>query len=367
MFLDNWLKKWLLAVMICLLIIAGCGTYLLYDKIKSENESDSKYVINQVRLQVNSIMLYLEQNSEGLHPNLILQNSLQKLSKESDVRLIVAQLDGTVIFNSAMPLTTQKIDLKTSLHYDLYSSRVEGNYYKIAFPIVNETNQIQIGNAIFTMPASKVFVSRSYVMPLSCFVVMIIIILMLVILLFQIRKKIKYHVIQPIRNLKQHSEAILKGNYEQKVDFYGRTDEIGALYTMFDQMRLEIMHLSLHRDKQEKAQKELISNISHDLKTPITTVKAYTDAIIEGVCSDTDTVMEYVEVIQINIDKMARLVEDLLLHALQDLGEISITLREQYSKTIFSNILKPIGHYIRTSGIVFNEPHHIPNVLIRAC
>jgi hypothetical protein len=115
--------------MICLLTIAGCGTYLLFHSSKNKNESDSDYVINQVRLQVNRIMIYLEQNSEGLHPNSMIQKNLQIMCKDDDVSLIVAQLDGTVMFNSTMLVPNEKIDLKTSLHYDLYHSKAEAGFF----------------------------------------------------------------------------------------------------------------------------------------------------------------------------------------------------------------------------------------------
>ncbi|WKL03919.1 histidine kinase dimerization/phospho-acceptor domain-containing protein [Paenibacillus amylolyticus] len=50
------------------------------------------------------------------------------------------------------------------------------------------------------------------------------------------------------------------------------------------------------RIQQEQAQKELITNISHDIKTPITTIKAYIEAIEEGLCNDQETLMEYMGV-----------------------------------------------------------------------
>ncbi|WP_053372630.1 sensor histidine kinase [Paenibacillus sp. FJAT-27812] len=134
---------------------------------------------------------------------------------------------------------------------------------------------------------------------------------------------------------------------------------------MFDQMRLEIMFLSEQQAEHEKAQKELITNISHDLKTPLTTVKAYIDAILEGICPNMESVMGYVEIMQTNTDKMARLVEDLLLHALKELGQISIQLTEQYSQNVLSTIIKPISHYVRSTGVAFIEPPEIANVLIQ--
>jgi signal transduction histidine kinase len=194
---------------------------------------------------------------------------------------------------------------------------------------------------------------------------MMVMLLVLCWLVFIIRKKISNDVIHPIQHLKNHSEAILKGDYQQQVT-YKVMDEIGEMYAMFEQMRLDIIHHSGRRDQQEHAQKELISNISHELKTPLTTVKAYLEAIREGVCSDMSSVMEYVEVMHNNTEKMTRLTEDLLLHALKELGQISVTLTEQYSRDILSDILEPIGHYVTRTGVTFIQPEQIPNVLVSA-
>jgi signal transduction histidine kinase len=115
-----------------------------------------------------------------------------------------------------------------------------------------------------------------------------------------------------------------------------------------------------------RAQKELITNISHDLKTPLATVKAYVEAIQAGICSDLPAVMAYMDVMQAQTNKMAFLIEDLLIHALRDLGQISVEPVEQYSKQLFEVILEPIGHYIQTTGVNYQPPTDIPDVLIRA-
>ncbi|WP_267132520.1 sensor histidine kinase [Paenibacillus sp. JNUCC31] len=87
--------------------------------------------------------------------------------------------------------------------------------------------------------------------------------------------------------------------------------------------------------------------------------------MLEGLCSDEETLMEYMEIMRTHTDKTARLVEDLLVHALQELGQISVELREVYSRSAIKTMLKPIGHSVQMNGLKYREPEHIPNVLIR--
>lgn len=362
-YLSNWFKRWFIAVIVCLLIIIGCGASILLHASRNGDASQSKYVINQVRLKVGNIMLFLEQYARDIVQDQGLQEELLAMCQAKGVSLIVAQLDGNVIFTSDFESPLHSLNLKTELHYDLYYSKVDKEMYKIAFPVIDDNSQVQTNNAIFTIPARMVFIEKEEKTPLVLIIIILLSLIVLFVLLFMLRNKIRHDTIEPIHKLKDYSEAILKGNYEQKAE-YGRADEIGEVYAMFDQMRMEIRYLSIRRDQQERAQKELITNISHDLKTPLTAVKAYIDAIQAGICVDMDAVMDYVGIIQIHSDKMSRLVEDLLMHALRELGRISVEPVEQYSRKVFVDIINPIGHYVRTSGVTFIEPMDIPNVLI---
>ncbi|SMF90354.1 Signal transduction histidine kinase [Paenibacillus uliginis N3/975] len=361
MYVNRWLRKWIYAVSICLIIAIGCGAYILWGG--KEDKTPTSYVINQVRIKVNDMMLFLEQHHQVIASDATIRETLRKMSETSGVNLLFSQLDGKVIFHSSPEELIQTIDLRNSLHYDLYLSRVDKDFFKIAFPVISQESQTQIGNAIFTVPADQVIYEPSDDLPLFPLILMISCVLIVFTLLWFLRKKINNDTIQPIQKLKYYSEAILKGDYEHKAE-YGRMDEIGEVYAMFDQMRLEIMHLSKRRDEQDKAQKELVSNLSHDLKTPLTTVKAYLEAIRAGICPDMESVMEYIQVMQTNTQKMTALIDDLLLHALKELGQISVCPIEQYSKEILLNIIKPIAHSVRTAGITFIEPVEIPNALI---
>ncbi|WP_405154032.1 sensor histidine kinase [Paenibacillus sp. FSL K6-0108] len=366
MSLNTWSARWLKTSFFLLLILVGCGLVLFLNQLESRNSTESTLSIQQVRLRVNPILLDLEQNIHLLQEPVVREHLLS-IVKENEVELSYVGLDGMVILSSTPSSEGTQINLRSALHYDLNHALVAMNgsqSLNIAFPVMDGPGGGQIGNAIFTIPQSLVIVQKSSTFTLFVLGTLVIISILLGFLLIFMKRKIRKRMLSPIHQLKQHAETILKGQYNDQIQ-YNRMDEMGELYAMLDLMRTEIMHLSEQRIRQEKAQKELITNISHELKTPITTVKAYIEAILEGLCSDEDTLKEYMEIMRTHTDKTARLVEDLLVHALQELGQISVEPREVYSRSVFEAMLNPIGHSVRMNGLIYEEPEHIPNVLIR--
>jgi len=358
------MKKWLRSILICVLLLFICILTLFFTNFHRNEELQNEYVINQIRLKVNGQLLYIEDHFTSLEQNINLRNSLQELSNNAGIDITVVQLDGKVIFNSIEADLSQFINLKEDLHYDLFTSQQQPGIIKIAFPIISEKNG-QLGNAIFTIDRDVLFpIEQSspsnfillFICGLLCFCI--------IGLSFYFVRKSNKEILLPLNYLKKNTEEIVKGNYEQNT-VYSQADEIGELYAVFDQMRLEIKNLTIQRDEQEQNQKKLISSISHEVRTPLTTIKAYLDAISEGICPDMDSLMSYIQIMQTNTEKMSRLIDDLFIHTLKELGHIPVNLTEQYSKDVFTNILHPIHHYVQTTGIHFIEPEYIPNVLIQ--
>lgn len=355
----NGFKRWMAAVLLLLLLLAGSTAYMAAKDFSAERESSPAHVMNQVRLAVNPLMLYLEQNHERSGTEEA-QAELKRLAAASKVDLAYARLDGTVSFRSSDSLLPGVDNANRELHYDLYSAKRE---FKIAFPVLDEISQKQVGNAIYFLAKDRLVQPESALRPALLLLVLAVSFLSIASLLFYMRWSIDRRLLSPLVRLKRHAEEIRKGNYGETAA-YPEAGEMGDLYAMFDGMRMELLHSSIRKNKQDQAQKELIANISHEIKTPITTIKAYADAILEDVCTDKETMLDYVGVMRSHIDKMGRLTEDLLLHALRYLGRIAVEPREQYSRDVFRRMLTPIGHYVRTSGLSYVEPENMPNVLI---
>ncbi|MGE7952347.1 sensor histidine kinase [Lysinibacillus xylanilyticus] len=364
MYIKNWMKKWFWSILICVLLLFICFLILFFTNSNRNEKPQNDYVINQIRLEVNDLLLYIEDHFTSLEKSSNLRSSLQEMSKSKELEITVVQLDGKVIFNSIEGDVTQFINLEEDLHYDLFMSQQQPGKIKIAFPIISETDE-QIGNAIFTINQDVLLLVKKS-SPVNTILLLIsgVLCFLIIGLALYIVLKAKKEILLPLDHLKKSTEEIVKGNYEQKT-VNPRVDEIGELYAVFDQMRLEIKNLTIQRDEQEQNQKKLISSISHEVRTPLTTIKAYLDAISEGICPDMDSLMSYIQIMQTNTEKMSRLIDDLFIHTLKELGHIPVNLTEQYSKDVFTNILHPIRHYVQTTGIHFIETESIPNVLIQ--
>ncbi|MFA1736830.1 sensor histidine kinase [Lysinibacillus fusiformis] len=313
---------------------------------------------------MNQLLLYIEDHFSILERDSEIRSKLQQMSDDQEIEITVLHLDGKVMFHSIEKDVTSTIQIKNDIHYDLFTSQQEPGKINIAFPIVNDVSHEQIGNAIFSLNKDSLFPSK----PNSNYFFLVILIgalsFFIICLALYMNRKVQKDILTPLHELKKNTEEIIKGNYEQ-MSSYPKLDEFGELYAVFDQMRLEIKQLVILQNEQEQNQKKLISSISHDVRTPLTTIKAYLDAISEGVCRNEDSLMSYIHIMQTNTEKMSRLIDDLFIHALKELGHIPIHLIEQYSRDVLINILQPIQYYVQTTNIHFIKPAMIPNVLIQ--
>ncbi|SEC50429.1 HAMP domain-containing sensor histidine kinase [Paenibacillus sp. GP183] len=128
-------------------------------------------------------------------------------------------------------------------------------------------------------------------------------------------------IIRPLRALKRAAEEIKEGNLDFEVKPYSK-DEIGELSVAFEEMRRKLKHSIELQLQYDENRKELISNISHDLKTPVTAIKGYVEGIMDGVADSPDKLERYVKTIYTKTGDMDRLIDELFLFSKLDLGKV---------------------------------------------
>jgi len=128
-------------------------------------------------------------------------------------------------------------------------------------------------------------------------------------------------IIKPIDNLKKGVEQVAQGNYNVILEYEAK-NEIGSLIDSFNIMAKKLEENERIKREYEENRKALIANISHDLKTPISSIQGYLEAILEGAVVSEDKVKKYLEIAYNNTQYVNKLMDDLFLFSRLDIQKV---------------------------------------------
>ncbi len=180
------------------------------------------------------------------------------------------------------------------------------------------------------------------------FSVIIIMVLTNAILTFLTSKSI----VKPLESLKEGAIQIKNGNLDFKFSSVSK-DEIGEVYSAFEEMRLKLKESINIQQQYENNRKELISNISHDLKTPITAIKGYVEGIIDGVADSPEKMEKYINTISNKATDMERLIDELFLFSKLDLNKLPFNLEEINIKRYVEDCCEELQLDLEENNIAF--------------
>ena len=152
-----------------------------------------------------------------------------------------------------------------------------------------------------------------------------------------------YHsIFQPIGKLQQATKNIRDGNLDFTLEA-GDDDEIGQLCQDFEEMRIRLKESTEEKIQYDKENKELISNISHDLKTPITAIKGYVEGILDGVASSPEKLDKYIRTIYNKANDMDRLIDELMFYSKIDTNKIPYVFSKINVASYFGDCAEEVG------------------------
>lgn len=154
----------------------------------------------------------------------------------------------------------------------------------------------------------------------------------------------------PLVKLKKATKNIKEGNLDFVLEGEGN-DEFSQLCQDFEEMRKRLKESTEEKILMDKENKELISNISHDLKTPITAVKGYVEGIMDGVADTPEKMDRYVRTIYNKTNEMDHLINELTFYSKIDTNRIPYTFSKLNVEDYFSDCAEELGLEMETRGI----------------
>ena len=157
-------------------------------------------------------------------------------------------------------------------------------------------------------------------------------------------------ILWPIGRLQEATKQIRDGNLDFTLDVED-DDEIGQLCQDFEEMRIRLKESTEEKIQYDKESKELISNISHDLKTPITAIKGYVEGIMDGVASSPEKLDKYIRTIYNKANDMDRLIDELTFYSKIDTNKIPYTFSKINVSNYFRDCIDEVGLELEARGV----------------
>ena len=172
---------------------------------------------------------------------------------------------------------------------------------------------------------------------------------------------IYYAIIKPFERMEEYAEEVAKGNLDLKLN-YERNNLFGEFTWAFDRMRREIIKARTCEKEAIENNKTVIATLSHDIKTPIASIRAYTEGLQANLASNPLKRQKYINIIIKKCDEVTALTNDIFLHSLADLGKLKMNLVEVSIKPIIIEYLN--GLLCDKDNVFINDDIPDANLLI---
>jgi signal transduction histidine kinase len=146
-------------------------------------------------------------------------------------------------------------------------------------------------------------------------------------------------VIQRVRALERAAGALARGDLSARVGVAGR-DEIASLARAFNQMAGQLQTASRKQQEVERLRTDLIAWVSHDLQTPLASIRAILEALADGIVEEPASVQRYLLNAQRDVRALSDLIDDLFEMAQLDAGGMPMDINEASLSDLISDTLE---------------------------
>ncbi len=167
-------------------------------------------------------------------------------------------------------------------------------------------------------------------------------------------------IMNPIDTLVRGVHQIRDGNLAYRIQ-YDKQDEFAIVCSEFNEMAQRLLAMVQERKKDEQNRRELIAGISHDLRTPLTSIKAYLEGLEKGVASTPEMRNKYLDIIKGKTESLERIIRQLFLFSKLDVGEFPLHLEPVNLGSELRAMLDVFAAEYDNRGLVIRIEDQLPN------
>lgn len=313
---SRLIGSYVLIIVICLAVTGIALTLVLVPQLSR---------LTYLRLADKSLPTALHVRSlraRRLSPEQIV-NTLEEQASSQATRILIVTAEGTVLADTEHRWAGRHIDLSTprreSGDRHLYIQgrllTAEGVFFYVAIPTSlpsPEASDSGSSTWYVTLLSRPRQVMAAFIGEVTLGFILTGMVALLVSV--GIALLIARSIAKPLQRITAATEEIARGNYDDHLNI-SSPDEVRRLAKSFNTMTGEVK-------ASRQAQRDFVANVSHDLKTPLTSIRGFSQAILDGAAADKKSSQRAAQVIHEEAERMAQLVDDLLELARIDAGQV---------------------------------------------
>ena len=162
-----------------------------------------------------------------------------------------------------------------------------------------------------------------------------------------------------LSKLRDATQALARRDFAVRLKISGN-DEIAQLADTFNEMAQNLQEVEEQKRQLEQTRRDLTAWVSHDLRTPLASIRVMIEAMLDGVVEDDETVQRYLDNSRAEVEHLSHLIDDLFELAQLDVGHLKLNLqqasiRDLISDTLGSMAAKADQHSITLNGKVSDD------------
>jgi signal transduction histidine kinase len=294
--------SYVLVIFVCLFLAGSTVVLVLRDQQQRARLDALGYQSVFIAGQVTAL------EAQEVEPRLIFW-LMRRFSADTGIRIILSDRSGLVAEDTFGELDGERIPLPSregqGRRGGMYSAASDRGLFLIAPP--SESSYV----VILAVPQADVAGAWIELVPSLAVAAAVSLVVSVLVALFLTRS-----IARPLVQMTRASEEMARGRYEQSIPVRGR-DEVGRLAAAFNDMARQV-------SASDRTMRDFLANVSHELKTPLTSIQGFSQAMLDGTVLGADGYQRAAGIINDEANRMRGLVEELLTLSKIESGQIAM-------------------------------------------
>lgn len=308
---------------------------------------------------------YAETDSAKLEDSAVLTELNESLSKKSS--FLIVRKGNDIYYSGDHSKTTEILDILPAYEGEGYGINSRETYIREQRLLIKQVDFRFTDHSKGTVFIVTFISDLIPDMRMSTFKIALALIIVLIITGVALVSWIYTGIVSPIRELSVASQKIQDGTLDFEINIPPVDDEVARLCRNFEEMRKRLRASAELKIESENENRTLITNITHDLKTPVTSIKGYAEGLLDGVADTPERREKYLKTIYNKANDMDRLINELTFYSGIDGDRIPYNFAKVNATGYFNDCAEELKLELESRSYIFVYTNAIsPNVFIIA-